>query len=60
VRRAKILLHALVSTLDFRLGIEPAQLGKKSGVVTRPVIKGRESEGTQLPMVVTVAGEGEA
>jgi cytochrome P450 len=53
--RMKIILHVIISKFEFRLAVDPSHVGKKTGTVTqRPVIKGREAEGPQLPVLVRV------
>jgi hypothetical protein len=48
--RAKIILHALICTLEFELAIPKEQIGSKMGIVTRPIVKGQADKGGQLPL----------
>jgi hypothetical protein len=56
-RRTKILLHALVAGLRFALGVPVAEVGKRAGVVTRPVFANARAEGIQLPLLVARADD---
>jgi hypothetical protein len=56
-RRTKILLHALVAGLRFELGVPVAEVGKRAGVVTRPVLANARAEGIQLPLLVARADD---
>jgi hypothetical protein len=56
-RRTKILLHALVVGLRFELGVPVAEVGKRAGVVTRPVLVNARAEGIQLPLLVARADD---
>jgi hypothetical protein len=51
--RTKIILHALFSALHFELGVPATDVGKRSGVVMRPILRNAPEEGIQLPLVVT-------
>jgi hypothetical protein len=55
-RRAKIILHALVSAFEFRLAVPKEQIGKRIGIVTRPMLKSAK-EIAQLPLIVSRAPE---
>jgi hypothetical protein len=55
-RRAKIILHALVSAFEFRLAVPEEQIGKRIGIVTRPMLKSAK-EIAQLPLIVSRAPE---
>jgi hypothetical protein len=54
--RMKILLHALVTAFDFELAVPVDEVVKVSGVVTRPALCHAPQDGTQLPLVVSLAG----
>jgi hypothetical protein len=53
--RTKIILHALISTFEFELAVPKEEMGLKSGIVTRPVVKSQMEKGTQLPLFVRMA-----
>jgi hypothetical protein len=53
--RMKILLHALVTAFNFELAVPVEEVVKVSGVVTRPALRDALQDGTQLPLVVSVA-----
>jgi hypothetical protein len=57
VRRTKVLLHALLASLQFELAVPVAEIAKKSGVVTRPVLASARDQGVQLPVVILRAEE---
>jgi cytochrome P450 len=56
-RRTKVLLHALLAGLQFELAVPVAEIAKKSGVVTRPVLASARDQGVQLPVVISRAEE---
>jgi hypothetical protein len=56
-RRTKVLLHALLASLQFELAVPVAEIAKKSGVVTRPVLASARDQGVQLPVVISRAEE---
>jgi hypothetical protein len=51
----KILLHALVTAFNFELAVPVEEVVKVSGVVTRPALRDALQDGTQLPLVVSLA-----
>jgi hypothetical protein len=53
----KILLHALISTLQFELAVPATEIVKKSagGLVIRPALRSAPEEGHQLPLIVSRA-----
>jgi hypothetical protein len=53
--RTKILLHALVAAFNFELAVPTAEITKKSGVVTRPILRSAPEKGTQLPLILSLA-----
>jgi hypothetical protein len=55
--RTKIILHALISTFEFELAVRPEDVGRKDGIVTRPMLKSQPEQGVQLPLVVRRAPE---
>ncbi|KIJ26205.1 hypothetical protein M422DRAFT_192534, partial [Sphaerobolus stellatus SS14] len=49
----KCLIFALIRGFQFELAVAPEQIGKKSTVVTRPVVKSELEKGSQLPLKIT-------
>ncbi|KIJ41087.1 hypothetical protein M422DRAFT_60506 [Sphaerobolus stellatus SS14] len=49
----KCLIFALIRGFQFELAVAPEQIGKKSTVVTRPVVKSELEKGPQLPLKIT-------
>jgi hypothetical protein len=52
-----VLLHALLAGLQFELAVPAAEIAKKAGVVTRPVLASAREQGIQLPVVISRAPE---
>jgi hypothetical protein len=50
--RAKIILHVLVSAFSFELAVPQAEIGARSKVVTRPVVKSELGRGPQMPLFI--------
>ena len=48
----KALVYTLVRTFDFELAVSPDMIVKHSAIVQRPLIRGEESKGGQMPMLV--------
>jgi hypothetical protein len=46
-----------VADLAFELAVPAAEIGKKKGVVTRPVLANARDKGIQLPLIITRAEE---
>jgi hypothetical protein len=53
--RIKIILHSLLSALHFDLGVPAENVGKRSGIVIKPVLRNAPEQGVQLPLIVTRA-----
>jgi cytochrome P450 len=52
----KIILHQLLSTFDFQLAVDPADVVKKgTGITLRPCLKNQRDKDATLPMFVKVA-----
>lgn len=56
-RRTKVILHALVSIFEFALAVAVEDIGKKDGIVARPILKSAREKGPQLPLRVTRASD---
>lgn len=50
--RMKALVYTLVRTFEFDLAVSPDMIVKHSAIVQRPLIRGEESKGGQMPMFV--------
>jgi hypothetical protein len=50
--RTKIILHALVSAFSFELAVPQAEIGARSKVVTRPIVKSEAGHGPQMPLFI--------
>lgn len=48
----KALVYTLVRTFEFELAVSPDMIVKHSAIVQRPLIRGQETKGGQMPMVV--------
>ncbi|KAJ7778746.1 cytochrome P450 [Mycena maculata] len=48
----KALLFALVRAFEFELAVPVADIGKKSGIVTRPVVRSQPEVGAQMPLLI--------
>ena len=48
----KALVFTLVRTFEFDLAVSPDMIFKHSAIVQRPLIRGEESKGGQMPMFV--------
>jgi cytochrome P450 len=50
----KLVLHTLLPAFDFKLGVDPADIGKVStGLVLRPIVNSSREKGARLPLVIT-------
>jgi hypothetical protein len=57
--RTKIILHALICNFEFTLAMAAEDVGRKDGIVTRPMLKSQPEQGVQLPLVVKRVPEDE-
>ncbi|KAJ7700852.1 cytochrome P450 [Mycena rosella] len=48
----KALLFTLVRALEFELAVPAADLGKKSSIVQRPIVKSEPEKGNQMPLLI--------
>ncbi len=49
----KVLLFTLVRAFEFKLAVPPDDIGKKSSIVQRPVLKSDPKAGSQMPLLIT-------
>jgi hypothetical protein len=48
----KCLLFTLIRSFEFSLAVPEKSICRRSSVITRPLVKGEEEKGYQLPLVV--------
>jgi cytochrome P450 len=54
----KVILHVLLSSFNFKLGVDPSNVGKVStGLVLRPIMNSAREKGAALPLVISRAAQ---
>ena len=48
----KALLFTLVRAFEFELAVPPDEIGKKSAIVQRPIVRSDPKGGNQMPLLV--------
>lgn len=57
VAEAKVLIFTLVRAFSFELAIPLEEIGKRTSVVQRPLLKSEPEKGSQLPFFIKRVGD---
>ena len=52
IHRMKALLFVLLRAYEFKLAVPPEDIGKEIEIVQRPIVRGAESQGSQMPLLI--------
>ena len=53
----KALLFTLVRAFEFELAVPPEDIGKKTGLVQRPVVLSDQAGGNQMPLLLKLINQ---